>query len=129
MDEGKSGPLDGIIEDPAEAKETVTENHKPRITNIGGTGPLPDDGIRRLRENAIADVTAMSHQLKTLQAMILALRGAVGAAALAAIIALWKTRKLEKRVGELEGSKKKVIEIEATATAPKAVVETVPVGD
>jgi hypothetical protein len=135
MDESKSSPLDGILEEAAANKETVGENHKPssnRVTNISGnhSGPdfLQEDGVRRLREIQSADVTSIQHQLKTLQAMILALRGAIGAIAIASILALLKARKLEKRVGELEG--KKVIEVEAITTKASApVVEAVQVGD
>jgi hypothetical protein len=135
MDESKSSPLDGILEETATSDEAAGENHKPansRVTNISGARStadfLQDDGIRKLRETQSADVTSIQHQLKTLQAMILALRGAIGAIAIAAILALLKARKLEKRVSELEG--KKVIEVEAITTKTSApVVEAVQVGD
>jgi hypothetical protein len=119
MDESKSGPLDGIIEEEPAKQETATENHKSRVTAIGGTGHgtttfLPDDGIRKLRETQSADVISLQNQLRVMNAMILALRAAVGGAVVGAIFAVLQTRKLSKRVAALEGgSKHKEITIEA----------------
>lgn len=125
----ETGPLDGIIEEEPAKKVVASpdaEQSNGRVTSIGptsrGRSTIQDVGTRQLWE---ADVTAIQHQLKTLQAMILALRSVVGAAALAAIIALLQTRKLQKRVAELEGKPaKKVIDIEA-----KTPLEAVEVGD
>lgn len=124
MADGKPGPLDGILEEAAKTQEEVRQNNQGRaVTPPPAAAPVQDDGVRRIREVYPADVDKLNARIIKLEAMILAMRGLVGAALVGVMYSIYKIRKIERGQKSLEPGKKP-IEVEATVTAPSSTSPT-----
>jgi hypothetical protein len=120
------GPLDGILEEAAKTQEEVRQNNQGRTAphptdSIRSTSAptVPDDGVRRIREINQGDVDKLNARIIKLEAMILAMRGLVGAAIVGVMYSIYKIRKIEGRQKALEPTTKtngKVVDVEASVT-------------
>ena len=137
MADGKPGPLDGILEEAAKTQEEVRQNNQGRA--IPTVDHPASDGVQpptRIREVYPTDVEKLNARIIKLEAMILAMRGLVGASIVGVMYAIYKIRKIEKGQKALEPGAPKAIDVkEVETSAPTlpassgASSEVVKVGD
>lgn len=144
---GSGGPLDGILDEGARVQplnpnqsnggtqsQSAWDTQKPPPEavrpqpNPNEEQQQPTEEVRRLysvpQPQPQSEIDKLNARIRTLEAMILAMRSLVAMTAIGVAYAVYKVRKLEKTLKSTDGDKPvekhKTIEVEGTISAPKA---------